>query len=219
MFKHKCLWKDTYLILLMQCAEKNNTASQSEGIYRCKHDKHALKPFWGSQVHWCLNAPAEWWYSIGCLGWKEMAETTCSLGDWELQTKGLTWPPTTITNVDIKISTAKLSCFFHRLAERDCLPPLLLPFWFRSDESPAAQAHSYNLSNPLSARCDNVISSSSLFRRWLVSDNLYRLPPAWWNAWIRVRMLPVCVCFFLSWGCHFLEPKAASGKKGKRSQF
>lgn len=89
---------------------------------------------------------------------------------------------------------------FHCVA----LPPPLLPFWFRSDESPAAQAQSYNLSNPLSAWCDNVISSGSLFCRWLVSHNLYRFSPAWWIAWIRVWLLPL---FFPS-GCHCLELEA-----------
>ena len=60
------------------------------------------------------------------------------------------------------------SCVFH------CVSLLLLLFRIRSDESPAAQAQSYNLSlsNPLSAWCDNVISFSSLFSCRLMSHSL-----------------------------------------------
>lgn len=61
-------------------------------------------------------------------------------------------------------------CVFHCVS----LLLLLLLFRIRSDESPAAQAQSYNLSlsNPLSAWCDNVISFSSLFSCRLMSHSL-----------------------------------------------
>lgn len=88
-------------------------------------------------------------------------------------------------------------CVFH------CLALLPLLFRFRSDESPAAQAQSYNLSNPLSAWCDNVISFSSLFCWWLMSHNLYCLSTTWWIVWVRVWLLQVFK------GCRHCGPEAA----------
>lgn len=87
-----------------------------------------------------------------------------------------------------------------------CLRPLLLPFWFRSDESPAAQAQSYNLSNPLSTWCDNVISSSpALLSMAGVSQFVplaYRLVKCWnkgltvfgFFCWYSLVLFLFCQC-------------------------
>lgn len=79
-------------------------------------------------------------------------------------------------------------CGFSGWALRLCLL-LLLRLRIRSDESPAAQAQSYNLANPLAAWCDNVNSFSSLFRSCLTIYNVC-LPygyvvKLWWFEWLR----------------------------------